>query len=219
MGDAWLDELVTLEQFMSTKAKATNDILKSRRDWLSIFAQYADSSGGIQTLLNSSGQITESIASANLPNISTYTSASNDTERYGLVAYFTASPSTSANKAGGQHIILSPTVSATAGGSIASTSLVNAAAGFYPCMRITGIWSDMTDPSVALALAPSAGAFTYGPAAWTIATTANTLNNYNTGLVWKGNTANTSIDVSAAAGQAQANQLFIFIGEYWYEAL
>jgi len=40
---------------------------------------------------------------------------------------------------------------------------------------------------------------------------------YSQGIYFYGSADNEAINVSAAAGQTGASQVFQFIGEYWYE--
>lgn len=178
--------------------------------------EVTDSNAARQNLLNTSGQVTEaSAATINNTCSQIYRTSYSEGGPVFIEATKTATSAGVAAKAVKR--IMAVTVTATAGGEITSTPLVAATAGYQSAMKLTHIWSDQTDGSINLAFATTSG-LTYGPATVNIATTANQVTpDYGQGIYFYGSADNEAINVSAAAGQTAASQVFIFIGEFWYE--
>ena len=109
------------------------------------------------------------------------------------------------------------TLTATAGGEIAAAAIAPQIAAYRICAKLTHIFSDQTDGSIALTFATTTG-LTDGLAGITIATVAQTVTpDFGQGLYWRGSAVNEGLLVSCAAGQAGAAQEVNFIGVYWGE--
>lgn len=209
------DTPMTYLEFRAIRAQVLRELKLRPTDWITLLAGNIDSAGQTQELLNTSGQVTEASAGAIYTNTlysMNSTSLSNNK--------FFSQPDISSSTAcvNGRQRLFQQTVTATAGGEIATVAVgPPALAGYQCCMVITHIWSDQTDGSINLAWS-STGGLTVGLATTNIATTANQIApDWSPGLAWKATADNDTIDVAAAAGQCGASQVIVFAGFYWYE--
>jgi hypothetical protein len=133
-----------------------------------------------------------------------------------LVGTFEGGLNTETDAWRAQHKFFNTPLQASGAGTLASVALVPPVASHRACMRIWGIWSDKTDGSVVFDFSTSTG-LTTGPTSLDVALVANKVTDYAPGILWEGSAINEQIDIVTAAGQCQADQKFLMLGDWWSE--
>jgi len=149
--------------------------------------------------------VVEQNSSSTLTNVAAHTNSL----RYGLFGggpLFGVAPSATSAI---QHRILAVDATCTAGGELSATTLVDALTSYTGYCYIEGVWSDQTDAGAVCTITGGT------PTPITVVTNANTFTALG---IWLQGTADaTAIQISAAAGQFQANQVLQFQGTFHYE--
>ena len=116
-----------------------------------------------------------------------------------------------------QHKVLFGALIADGAGEISPTNFAPALAGYRTCIKVTHVFSNMTQAAITFVFGTTTG-LSKGVVDIDITTIADSVGpEYGPGLPWEGSAANEAIFCSCAAGQCQNNQLIWLIGEIWYE--
>ncbi|MCK4415479.1 MAG: hypothetical protein KAY32_18230 [Candidatus Eisenbacteria sp.] len=177
-----------------------------------------DSTGRLHPIINTLGkqEVTEDDAAAILTILGSQPIMKN--LLVSMVGTFNGGLNTETEAWRAQHKYIAVPLQMTGAGTLAAVPIVAAVADYRSCLRVWGIWSDKTDATVVLDLATTTG-FTTGPAAWDVALLAGQVTQYGQGVLWEGSTVNEAIDISTAAGQGQADQKLLLLGDWWHEVV